>query len=182
MNTQIIHIAERLRGLRESIDLTTSEAALKCGISTEEYELFESGTSDIPMSFICEVADIFGVDTAALISGQEPHATAFFVTRKGTGLSVERNKAYKYRSLAYGFKNAKAEPFEVTLQPGKATISLNTHSGQEFNLVLEGTMQLQISGNDLILHEGDCVYFDATRPHGMKALNGKKARFFAIII
>lgn len=182
MNTQITQIAQRLRGLREAINLTPAEAAFKCGISTEEYELFESGTSDIPMSFVCEAAEIFGVETTALISGEEPHATAFFITRKGTGISVERNKAYKYRSLAHGFKNAKAEPFEVTISPSTKPITLNSHPGQEFNLILEGTMQLQIGDNDLLLHEGDCIYFDASRAHGMKALNGKKVRFLAMII
>jgi mannose-6-phosphate isomerase-like protein (cupin superfamily) len=182
MNTQITQIALRLRGLRESINLTISDAAYKCGISPEEYEVFESGTSDIPMSFLCEAAEVFGVETTALISGEEPHATAFFITRRGTGIGIERNKAYKYRSLAHGFKHARAEPFEVTVAAGNQAITLNTHAGQEFNMILEGSMQLQIGDNDLILHEGDCIYFDASRPHGMKALNGKKVRFLAMII
>jgi len=182
MNTHIEQIAQRLRGLREAFNLTTSESALKCGISPEEYELFESGTSDIPMSFLCEAADVFGVATTALISGEEPHATGYFITRKGTGISIERNKAYKYRSLAHGFKNPRAEPFKVTVEPGNKPMTINTHPGQEFIMILEGSLQLQISGNDLILHEGDCIYFDASRPHGMKALNGKKVKFLAIII
>jgi quercetin dioxygenase-like cupin family protein len=59
---------------------------------------------------------------------------------------------------------------------------LNTHSGQEFNLVLEGALQLRIAGNDIVLNEGDSIYFDATKPHGMKALNGNNARFLAVII
>lgn len=182
MNTQITQIARRLHGLREAFDLTAADAAAKCGISREEYEKYESGTVDIPMSFICEAADVFGIETTALISGDEPHATAYFITRKGTGIGIERNKAYKYRSLAHGFKHAKAEPFEVTVEPGDKPLTLNTHPGQEFNMILQGSMQLQISGNDLILHEGDCIYFDASRPHGMKALNGEKVRFLAIII
>lgn len=182
MNTHIKQIAERLRGLREAVNLTINEAAFKCGISPEEYENFESGHSDIPMSFLCEVADVLGVETTSLISGEEPHATGFFITRKGTGIGIERNKAYKYRSLAHGFRNAKAQPFEVTVEPSNRPITLNTHPGQEFNMVLEGSMQLQISGNDLILHEGDCIYFDSSRPHGMKALNGESVRFLALII
>jgi transcriptional regulator with XRE-family HTH domain len=182
MNTQIKQIAERLRGLRDALELTAEEVALKCGISQTDYEKYESGNSDIPMSFICEVAQTFGVETTALISGNDPHSIAFSVTRKGTGTSVERTKAYKYQSLAHGFRSPKAEPFEVSVEPSDKPIHLNTHSGQEFNLLLEGTMQLQIGGNDITLYEGDSIYFDATKPHGMKALNGKKVRFLAVII
>lgn len=182
MNKQIKQIAERLRGLREALELSTKDVALKCGISEDNYIKYESGNSDIPMSFICEVAQTFGVETTALISGYDPHSLAYFVTRKGTGPSVERNKTYKYHSLASGFRNTKAEIFEVTIEPNGKPFHLNSHTGQEFNLVLEGTMQLQIAGNDITLFESDSIYFDATKLHGMKALGGKKVTFLAVII
>jgi quercetin dioxygenase-like cupin family protein/DNA-binding XRE family transcriptional regulator len=182
MNTQIKQIAERLRGLRDALDLTIAQAAEKCGISEIDYARFESGASDIPMSFICEVAQTFGIETTAIISGNDPHSLAYFVTRNGTGTTIERTKAYKYQSLAQGFRNAKAEPFEVTVEPNDNPFHLNSHTGQEFNLILEGTMQLHIAGNDITLNEGDSIYFDATKPHGMKALNAQKVRFLAVII
>ncbi len=182
MNTQIKQIAERLHGLRDALELTTFETASKCGISQEQYEKYETGNSDIPLSFICDFAQTFGVETTALISGNDPHSLAFSVTRKGTGTSVERNKVYKYQSLAHGFRNAKAEPFEVTVEPSDKPMHLNSHLGQEFNLILEGTMQLQIAGNDIVLNEGDSIYFDSSKPHGMTALNGKKVKFLAVII
>lgn len=182
MNSQIKQIAQRLRGLRDALDLTLQEAAGKCNISEEEYAQYESGNSDIPMSFICQVAQTFDIETTALISGDEPHAKTYFVTRKGTGAGVERTKVYKYQALASGFRNVKAEPFEVTVEPNDLPIHLNTHPNQEFNFVLEGSLQLQIAGNDLILNEGDSIYFDASKPHGMKALNNKVVKFLAVII
>ena len=104
------------------------------------------------------------------------------VTRKGKGISVERSKAYKYRDLAGGFKNAKATPFLVTVEPNDKPIHLNTHPGQEFNLIEKGSLLLEIDGKEIVLEEGDSIYFDATTPHGMKALNNEKARFLAIIL
>lgn len=182
MNTQIKQIAERLRGLRDAFDMTAADAATKCGIPEADYARYESGASDIPMSFIIQVAQTFGVEPTALISGEEPHAVSYFVTRKGTGASVERTKCYKYQSLAHGFRHAKAEPFEVMVDSCQEKMTLNTHPGQEFNLVLEGTMQMSIAGNDVVLNEGDSIYFDATKPHGMKAVGGKNVRFLAVIV
>lgn len=181
MNTQIKQIAERLRGLRDSLDISAAQAAVKCGVSEAEFLRYESGTSDIPISFICQVAQAFGVATTTLMSGDEPHAKAYFVTRKGTGASVERRKAYKYQALASGFLHAGMEPFEVTVEPDDLPVSLNSHQGQEFNYVLEGTLQLHIAGSELTLNEGDSIYFDATTPHGMKALGGRRVKFLAII-
>ena len=38
MEEQIIQIAERLRGLRDALDLSIDELIGECGISKEEYE------------------------------------------------------------------------------------------------------------------------------------------------
>ena len=106
----------------------------------------------------------------------------YFLTRAGKGISVERTKAYKYQSLAAGFKNRKADPFIVTVEPNDQPMHYNTHQGQEFNLVIEGKMLLCVGGKELTLNPGDSIYFNSSLPHGMKALDGKTVRFLAIIM
>ncbi len=182
MNEQIRQIADRLKGLREALDLTQEEMASRCGKTASEIDLYESGLIDIPLSFLFDVAQNFNVETSTLISGDEPRMNSYSVTRKGKGVSIERTKAYKYQALASGFKNPKIEPFEVMVEPNDNPIFLNTHSGQEFNLVLEGKLQFHINGKDLTLEEGDSIYFDSGLPHGMKALGGKRVKFLAVII
>ncbi|MBQ7946499.1 MAG: helix-turn-helix transcriptional regulator [Bacteroidales bacterium] len=185
MNEQIRQIAERLRGMRDALDMSISEMAEACQIKEAEYESYESGQVDIPMSFICRFADYFKIQPSELLSGEQAYMSHYFLTRKDKGLSVERQKAYKYQALAMGFKNAKADPFIVTVEPNdtpKEELHLNSHPDQEFNMVLEGSLLLIIDGKELILNEGDSIYFDSTRPHAMKALNGKAVKFFAIIL
>ncbi len=108
--------------------------------------------------------------------------TTYFLTRYGKGLSVERTKAYKYQSLAGGFKGKLADPFLVTVDPNDAPITLNQHTGQEFDMVLKGRLLISLNGKDLILNEGDSIYFNAKQLHGMKALDGRQAQFIAVII
>lgn len=182
MNSQIKQIAERLKGLRDSLDLSYEEMAAQCEKTAEEIELYESGDVDIPMSYLFDISQNLGIDTSTLISGNEPRMKHYFLTRYGKGVSVERTKAYKYQALASGFKNPKAEPFEVTVEPNENPIYLNTHAGQEFNYVLEGRLQFRIHDKDLILGIGDSIFFDSSCPHGMKALDGKPVKFLAVIL
>ena len=109
---------------------------------------------------------------------------SYFLTRKGQGVSVERRKAYKYQSLAGGFRGRKVEPFLVLVEPkpDDAPLEKNSHSGQEFNIVTEGSLEITIGKKTLVLNEGDSIYFDATQPHCMRALGGKPVRFLAVII
>ena len=173
MSEEIRQIAERLVGLRDALDLRPEDIASTCNIDLETYLGYESGEKDIPVSFLHQIAKHYGVELPALMFGYEPRMNSYFLTRKDKGVAVERTKAYKYQSLAAGFANRKADPFMVTVE-------LNTHPGQEFNLVLEGSMHLRIGEKELVLNEGDSIIFDSTRPHGMKAID-RQVKFLAII-
>lgn len=184
MNEQIKQIAERLAGLRDALEITPEEMAEACNLTADEYLKLESGTVDISVSILHQVSQAFGIELTTLMFGDEPKMNSYFVTRKGKGIAVERTKAYKYQSLAAGFTHRKADPFLVTVhpKPDDEPLYLNSHSGQEFNLILKGRMLFHINGKDLILEEGDSVYFNSELPHGMKALDGEKVRFLAIIL
>ena len=182
MDEQIMDIAERLRGLRDVLGLTVEEMALQCGIDVEDYKNAESGTSDISVSMLQKVARKNRISLDELMFGLEPRMTSYYLTRYGKGVSVERTKAYKYQSLASGFKDRVADPFLVTVDPNESPMTLNHHSGQEFDLVVKGKLLINLNGKDLVLNPGDSIYFNSALLHGMKAMDGAQAQFIAIII
>ncbi len=184
MDEQIIRIASRLRGLREALGLSPEELAPACGVTLEEYNRAEGGDTDISVGFLQAVARHTGVGLDVLLFGEEPRVSTYFLTRAGKGVTVERIKAYKYQSLASGFINRKSDLFMVTVEPKgqEEPFTFNSHPGQEFNMVMSGSLLLSIDGKELILHKGDSIYFDASRPHGMKALGGQPVEFLAIIV
>ncbi|MBQ6652109.1 MAG: cupin domain-containing protein [Prevotella sp.] len=184
MDEQLRQIGERLRGLRDALDLSAQEVADVCGIALEKYERIEKGEVDITISNLMKIARKYGVNAEELMFAEMPHMRSYSVTRKGQGLSVERTKAYKYQSLVSGFVGHKADVFIVTVEPKPEATKFykNTHPGQEFNMVLEGSMELYIAGKTITLDEGDSIYFDSTKPHGMKALGDKAVRFLAFTV
>ncbi|MDR2969815.1 MAG: XRE family transcriptional regulator [Tannerellaceae bacterium] len=184
MNEQIKQIADRLAGLRDALELSPEEMAREAHLSKEEYLKMESGTVDISVSILHRISQAFGVELTTLMFGNEPKMSSYFITRRGKGIAVERTKAYKYQSLAAGFAGRKADPFLVTVHPKPEgePVNLNSHQGQEYNMVISGRLLLQISGKDLILEAGDSIYFNSELPHGMKALDSQEVKFLAIIL
>ena len=130
-----------------------------------------------------EIAARFKVDLSELVSGSASKLKTFCVTRAGYAPEVSRRPMYGYWNLAYNFHRKKAEPFlvEASAETENRPISLNTHPGQEFNFLLEGRLLISISGHDIELGPGDCVFYDSSEPHGMKALGGSAARFLAFV-
>ena len=67
MDEQLKQIGERLRGLREVLDIPVSEMAETIGISSEKYEKIESGEMDITISNLMKIAKKYGISTEELI-------------------------------------------------------------------------------------------------------------------
>lgn len=183
MEEAIRQIGERLRGLREVLEVSVDDMAELCGITVEQYEKMENGESELSVSNLQKISRKYGMPLDVLMFGEEPHMSSYFLTRKGQGMSVERRKAYKYQSLAGGFRGRKAEPFIVVVEPKADPVheEMNSHPGQEFNMVLEGSMELTVGNKTLTLNEGDSIYFDSTQPHAMRALGDRTVKFFAVI-
>lgn len=179
----IKQVAKRMRGLRDAVDMTLEEMAAECEIDASLLAAYESGTTDIPVSFLHRLATTFGVELTALLFGEEPKMNSYYVTRAGKGVKVERTKAYSYQDLAAGFQHRIMAPFIVTVEPAPrdTEMTLNTHEGQEFNYILEGELEISVAGKVLTLHEGDSIMFDARRQHGLRAIGDKAVKLIAII-
>ena len=83
--------------------------AKKLKISKAQYEKYEKGNTDIPISILYEIAHEFKAELTSLLTGEEPKLREYSVVRSGKGPSVDRRKDYKYQDLAYNFQRKKAE-------------------------------------------------------------------------
>jgi transcriptional regulator with XRE-family HTH domain len=184
MKEKMKEIAQRVSELRELSEVGPDEMADHLNVPVETYMNYEEGINDIPASVLYEIAQKLNVDMGLLLTGEETRMHIFTVTRKGKGVRVERRKQYKYENLAEKFIHKKAEPFIVTVKPrdNEGKPSTNSHPGQEFNYIIKGSLKLYIHDNEIVLEKGDSIFFDSSYEHAMEALNGKKAKFLAIIL
>jgi len=179
MTPEITAIAQRIRELREILEIPAEQIAEKLKLDTQEYRNYEEGKADIPIGVIYSVAAELQVDPTVLLTGDAPKMNTYTLVRKGRGVNIERYPGYSFSLLAFNYINRDWEPMLVTLSP-KEKPELVTHGGQEFNYVLEGSIELVIGNKSFILNEGDSMYFDPKLPHGQRARDGV-AKFLTII-
>lgn len=184
MSNEIIDIAARMKELREICETSVDEMAEQLNVTPAKYAAYESGATDIPISVLLAMANACHVEPSALLTGGEPKLHVYSLTRAGQGVGIERRKEYQYQSLAYNFGHKTAEPFFVTagVVPAGTPLVVNTHEGQEFDYIIEGTLRLIINGTELVLHPGDSVYFNSSYPHGMQAVGDVPAKFLAVVL
>lgn len=179
-------IAERLKGLREMMEITPETMAKACGLSKEVYLEHEQGKIDFSVTMLCNCAEKFGVDVTALFTGNTPKLNRFTIVRSKEGLNVQRRHSFNYEHLAYNFKDREAEPFFVSApfneEEQNKPIKLSSHKGQEMDFILSGSLKIEVDGKQEILREGDSIYYDSSLPHGMIAIDNKECKFLAILM
>jgi quercetin dioxygenase-like cupin family protein/DNA-binding XRE family transcriptional regulator len=186
MEMHIAEIAERIRNLRNLMDITEEEMAKVTDLTVEKYHEFESGKIDFSFTFLLKSSERFGVDITELLTGDDPKLSFYTVVRRGKGPQIERRKGFGYRHLAHLMKNRIAEPFIVTAPYVEAEqikpIEYSTHEGQEFDIVFKGILKVELEGHVEVLNEGDSIYYDSGHKHGMIAIGGKDCQFLAVVI
>ena len=183
---KIQEMAQRIKTLREIIGLTTMDMANKTGVSHQEYLDCESGKSDLNFAFLYRCALALNVDVTEIIEGTSPRLAGYTITRKGEGQQIQKAHGMTYFNLASAFKNRIAEPLYVISdydeKAQNADIELTSHEGQECDIVVKGTLKVQVGDHVEILGEGDSIYYDSSTPHGMIATGGSDCIFYAIVL
>ena len=183
---QLMDIAMRIRDMREILGFSIQKMAELTETTPELYRSYETGTVDLPFTFIHKCAKVFGVEITVLLEGDSARLSGYTVTRKGKGLVTASEDGITIQDMAPMFRKKLATPYWVTYQYSPELqdqpIKTTTHTGQEFDLVLRGAMRIRIGDREEVLREGDSIFYKSSTPHGMIAIEGQDCVFLAMIM
>jgi mannose-6-phosphate isomerase-like protein (cupin superfamily)/DNA-binding XRE family transcriptional regulator len=181
MTTDFKQIGLRIKGLREACDMTREELAKELEVPLETYVAYEETGADVPISALYHIASRTGTDMTAILTGVGGKLDSYQVVRAGQGRTVDRFPGYRFQDLAWLYSAKVMQPLRVTLDPTDEPAELVTHSGQEFNLVLEGSIVVTFGDKAVTLDPGDSIYFNPMIPHGQKCGGDVPAVFVTVI-
>ena len=183
---QLMEVALRIRELREIVGFSAEEMAKRTGVSEEQYLAYEMGAEDLPFTFLHKCALALDVELIQLLEGHSAKLSSYTVTRKGMGLVTASEDGIMIQNMAAMFRQKLATPYWVTYQYSAdlqhKPIHTTTHGGQEFDLVVKGTLKVRVGDHTEVLHEGDSIFYDSSTPHGMIAVDGEDCVFLAMIM
>ncbi len=184
--TSLMEIAARIREMREIVGYSPAQLAERTEVSEETYRNYESGKVDLPFSFLHKCALAFGLELTELLEGHASNLSNYTVTRKGEGLVTAEEDGISIQNLAPMFQRKLGAPYWVTYKYSEELqnkpMHTATHAGQEFDLVIKGSLKIQVGEHTEILNEGDSIFYKSSTPHGMIAVGGEDCTFLAMIM
>lgn len=176
-------IGKRIKSLRNKKRITLESLAQEAGFTKGYLSKVEKSQKAPPVSTLGTIARALGVNISTLL-GEESSATSICLVKKNERPLITRNGTsvgYSYEAVAHKFQNKMMDPFVLSLPVHPKKKILYQHEGQELLFVLEGTMRFHHGAEELIVEEGDCVYFDSNISHFGESAGSKVVKCFMVI-
>lgn len=182
-------IGEKVKSLRTAKEISLEELADRTGLAVEQITRIEENI-DIPsLAPLVKLARALGVRLGTFLDDQ-PDEAGPVVCRRGdaddtisfSNNALDARQHLHYHSLSRSKTDRHMEPFIVDIDAnGNNEFHLSAHEGEEFIMVLKGTLEINYGKYTYLLEEGDTIYYDSIIPHHVHAFEGQEARILAVI-
>ena len=182
-------IGEKIAALRTEREMTINELAENTGLSTEQIKRIEDNI-DIPsLAPLIKIARALGVRLGTFLDDQD-NTSGPVVCRKREAedtISFSNNASdarhhMHYHSLSRSKTDRHMEPFIIDIEQNEdKDFHLSAHEGEEFIMVMKGTLEINYGKNTYVLEAGDSIYYDSIVPHHVHAFEGQAAQILAVI-
>ena len=182
-------LGESLRRIRKERGLTLIEAGEKSGMPMSTISKIENNKMSLSYDKLLRICHALEIDISQLFSGSPtaeksaPVASGRrSVNRRGTGYAINTPN-YSHLYPAADLLNKRSVPIiaEIHARSVAQFGELIRHLGEEFAIVLEGTVDLY---TDLYapvrLEEGDSIYFDSGMAHAYIAVGQGTCRVMSV--
>jgi transcriptional regulator with XRE-family HTH domain len=178
-------LGQRLRLLREGMDLSLRDLADRSGVSAQMLSQVERGETSPTIAVAERIAAGLELTLSQLLRLDEGDGVSVvrYGERRDGGVAAY---GHRFEVLTPALPGQRLELSEHFLAPGGETGKrgdppIHEPGSRETAVVTEGKLRLVCDGAPYELSEGDCVTFDADLPHHFENPGDSDARFYAVV-
>ena len=182
-------VGEKIKALRQEKNISIEELAERSGLAIEQIERIENNIDLPSLAPLIKIARVLGVRLGTFLDDQDEMGPVVCRKKEAkdtisfSNNAIHSRRHMEYHSLSKSKADRHMEPFIIDVQPTEESSDfvLSSHEGEEFIMVLEGTMEISYGKHTYLLEEGDSIYYDSIVPHHVHAYEGKQAKILAVI-
>lgn len=169
MEDYLIGIGKRIKEIRKRKNLTINTVAADAEVSNGLISRIENGRTISSLPVLLNIIQALGIEVSEFFNGlPKSDKNNFIVSRKEDNNIIEKEdeaKGFEYRFL-FG-RQLSSVGFEAVLlevQPDSEREKVETDA-YEFKYILSGECYYLIGQEEVLLKEGDSIFFDGRIPH-----------------
>ncbi len=169
MEDYLIGIGKRIKEIRKEGNSTISEIAQKAGVTSGLISRIENGRTIPSLPVLLKIINSLAVEVTDFFNGMpQVNGANFIISRKEENSIIEKEDEAQGFEYTYIFgKQLSSLGFETVLlevKPNSKREKVCTDAF-EFKYILSGECWYIIDNEEVLLKEGDSIFFDGRIPH-----------------
>lgn len=183
-------LGSKIKGIRESRNLSVEEIAESSGLTVDQINSIENDENLPSLGPLIKIARAMGVRLGTFMDDNDALGPVICRAKdreKDNSISfsngaVDARKHMEYHPLAQQKAGRHMEPFVIDINPeDKPEFTLSAHEGEEFIYVMSGEVEIEYGKEKYTLHEGDSIFYDSIVKHHVHGAPGKSAKILAVV-
>ncbi len=190
MSNQQTIVGHKIKGIRESKNISIEEIAERSGLSIEQITSIENDQNLPSLGPLIKIARALGVRLGTFLDDNDELGPAVCRAEEREQKSsisfsndaADARKHMEYHPLAQQKAGRHMEPFIIDINPTKnQEFNLSAHEGEEFIYVMSGEVEVEYGKQKYTLKEGDSIFYDSIVKHHVHGAPGKSAKILAVV-
>ncbi|MBR1933551.1 MAG: helix-turn-helix transcriptional regulator [Prevotella sp.] len=183
-------VGSKIKGIRESKNLTIEQIAERSGLSAEQITSIENDQNLPSLGPLIKIARALGVRLGTFMDDNDalgPVVCRAADREQNSSISFSNGAAsarkhMEYHPLAKEKAGRHMEPFIIDINPTEERdFQLSAHEGEEFIYVMSGEIEIDYGKEKYVLRQGDSIYYDSIVKHHVHGAPGQQARILALV-
>lgn len=178
-------LGETIKELRREKQLTLQNLSDLTGLSVAFLSQLENDQANPTLASLRKVAAALGTSMFALLAQAENGAACIKIDRDQPRAFSDPRFNVVFELLSTAYHSNKLQALLTNMEPGTSTcderLGHGTWNDEEWALVLEGEVRLEVGKEEHILKAGDCVHFHPVLPHRYSNVGSTRASLVAVM-
>ncbi|MFE7215676.1 cupin domain-containing protein [Streptomyces sp. NPDC057611] len=163
MTETMLQVGAQIRRIRKRRNLTLEQLSGQAGTSVSMLSMIERGVARPSIGTLVTISSALGIHMSDLFGAEDSSRSP--VHRLADQVVVQTAEGVA-RRLVHNDASRGIEMVINEYQPGTSSSAEPTrHSGREFGILLEGSLNVEVDGTVYALKPGDAISYSSSSPH-----------------
>jgi transcriptional regulator with XRE-family HTH domain len=173
-------IGSKIKDLRKGRGMTLQQVADGAECTAAYISQLEHDKTSPSIATLKKVAHILGVRIVDFFLDDAAEDAVVLDPESWPMVSLPGWRA-DIKQMTRGVRTRKMQPFYTIIEPGGGTAEVYSHQGEEFGLVLDGEMTLQVGEERYQVKAGSSFYYSSSLPHAWTNLGEEPVRVIWVV-
>lgn len=172
-------LGRRVRSARLARRLTLEEVVSRTSFTVSWLSKLENGLLAPSLEGLVRLAEVLECGVDSLVEGLSI-PPQYVVVKRGSGMTVPGRGGIVRESLADQWRNRRMHPVILHVSGNGSRRQPESHDGERFLLVLEGSVKVAYGDEQIQLAPGDSLYIHAAIPHAIAPAGRGTAKVLSV--